>query len=191
MYLLLGLGFVGFALFGCSGRGHETRDTAHDPTETTHPALDERSGRVVLINAVIQDVLTNSQLMGICNDYGLQNKRTVGLNTESTVPWPEGYLPHVAGFQFEYLDPKRFSEYESNGPQLGIAIEHFAWPLVFDSQEKRNTFDLDGGFSIVIRLYNISGDPGGIAPNNPSYLGYGIYSTDKGLVIQFEQFLDN
>jgi hypothetical protein len=111
-----------------------------------------RTEREAILDLVLTDLLTNPKNDHFHTDYGVPGVKQIGLSTDSTVPWPANYVPHVPGFTFVYLDPHR-EKPPGLPPMLGITLHHFAFP----PPQKPPPDDLFSGYHIALGVFSIGG----------------------------------
>jgi hypothetical protein len=126
--------------------------------------------------------LTNPDLEHVRNWYGVRGSNDVALSTDSKVPWPVKYSPHVAGYKFEYLDPQRKRD-PAGSRKLGITILHFVYPPPAEVPK----VDVYGGRPIALTVFNIGGYENWEAPTGGGALVYySIKREDGKLSVEYE-----
>jgi hypothetical protein len=147
------------------------------PAAKERPA---RSARDLVLDAVIRDALTNPHLKGYRDWYGTPGKNTIGLDKNSDVPWPAGYVPTVAGYTFRYLDPDK-NRGRKTLRRLGISLRHFSFPQ--PAQPPKD--DLYFGSPIVICLFNLGGEKNGVTSAGTE-VRYSIERVNRGWRVEAE-----
>lgn len=135
-----------------------TGPTATSTGSTPHSGADaeSHSDRELILDAVIQDLLTNPDLEHARVWYGSPDSRKIALSKRSIVPWPPGYTPSVKGYEFNYVDP--IDGIDENKPrQLGISVNHFVFPPPATPPEN----DPYHGVPIAVGLHDVGGNRGG------------------------------
>lgn len=111
-----------------------------------------QASRQTILNGVIRDLLANPELAFPRSNFGTPGTpggRIIGLDSDSRVPWPKGYVPTVPGYQFEFIPSSRpLNPWRAS--QLGIRIDRFDIPP--------GQYEEDDHFyrhPIVMTLFNI------------------------------------
>jgi hypothetical protein len=139
-----------------------------------------RTDQEMILDSVIDDLLTNPLLAHARSWYGSTGEKTIGLSRPpGATRWPPHYAPSVAGYRFEFLDPDRAIDRDQNR-QLGVVIHRFQFPppKVYPPD------DLYFNAPIAVGLFNIGGSKNGAA-NGGCCVLYELKRTDGGWSIEY------
>jgi hypothetical protein len=143
---LLGVAIVAF-ISGCSG-ARPTEPAKVDAAQV------KRSPKEQILDAVLQDVLTNTGLQDTREFYGTAGDKKVALvsNRDYGEPWPAKYRPDLPGWTVSRVEEG--DARDRNKPHLlGIRIDKFSE----DDKEQGGPFDAP----IAVTVMNVGGDRNG------------------------------
>jgi hypothetical protein len=147
------------------------------PSSSRDEGTEIRGDREQVLDQIVRDVLTNPDLNPVRQFYSTPNDSLIGLSTDSTVPWPVGYMPKVDGFQFVFLNPE--NKERSMPRKLGITIHRFVFPPVF-SEDLKNADPTP----ISVGYFNIGGSANGGADGG-CHVSYKVRLEGKSWIVEY------
>jgi len=149
-----------------------------------------------LLNQVINDVATNSELEATRRFYGAPDSHTIVLTSDSRVRWPQRWRPQIPGYKVIFQSTETpVSDFVSDYVPGGLHLVGYARSIrprqLAISLDKLN-LDPNREFDdqIAIGLFNIGGNGGEIGVIGGCGVYYTIRRKASGWVAEFSGALD-